>query len=235
MVPARAGSKGLAHKNVRPFLGKPLIAHSLGQARDAGVFDVVAASSDSAEYLEIARAAGADRLVARPAELATDTAGSMEVLRHAVAEVEADRGRRFDTVCLLQATSPLRTGAQIAAAVAQLEAGSLDSVVSVAPSKDSPYFNLVEPGPDGERVSISKPLPAAVLRRQDAPPVYRLNGSIYVWRRGALDAQRGALCDRTGIYVMPPLYSVDIDTAEDWAFAELAARLIADGADVPAQ
>ena len=150
----------------------------------------------------------------------------MDVLLHALKVCEEESGNRFNTIALLQATSPLRHPLHIREAIAKLEDGNMDSVVSVADAKNSPYFNLLERSHSKDTYVLSKDLPIAVTRRQDAPDVFRLNGSIYVWERGALLTQQRTLCDRTGIYRMPSLCSADIDTEEDWAFAELAAALL---------
>src|SRR5687768_5637382 len=102
---ARGGSKGVAGKNLRPLLGRPLIAHSIEQARATGLFEAVAVSSDSAEILEAARAVGADHAIVRPAELATDQAAKLPAIRHALLEVERLRGEAFDVLVDLDATS----------------------------------------------------------------------------------------------------------------------------------
>ncbi|AEI96309.1 acylneuraminate cytidylyltransferase family protein [Roseobacter litoralis] len=226
VIPVRAGSKGLPDKNIREFRGKPLVAHSVQQAIAANIFAEVAVSSDSDAYLEIARQAGATRCLKRPAELASDTAGSIEVVAHALVACEEAAQRRYGSITLLQATSPLREGRHIRESVAQLEEYGFDSVLSVTPAKNSPYFNMLEFDHHSATYVLSKPLDAGVLRRQDAPEVFQLNGSIYVWSRSAFLSQGKSICDRTGIYVMPPLNSVDIDTQDDWAFAELAAKLL---------
>lgn len=226
VIPARAGSKGLKDKNIRNFRGRPLLAHSVRHACEAGVFDEVAVSSDSEAYLAIAADAGASLLIRRPPALASDTAGSIDVLLHALQTAEVERGCTYNVVCLLQPTSPVREPQDIKTAIAMLDGDGLDCVVSVSPSKASPYFNLLERDPKTGRVSLSKTLPADVSRRQDAPEVFLLNGSIYVWTRAALTCRRTIYCDRTGLYPMPALRSVDIDTEEDWELAEMAHDLL---------
>lgn len=233
IIPVRSGSKGVPHKNIRSFCGKPLLAHSVEQALASKCFAEVVVTSDSEEYLAIAKQAGATRLVQRPDELASDTAGSMDVLFHALADVEHETGQSFDTVVLLQATSPLRLPEHIEAAVNQLERSQNDVVLSVTEAKSSPYFNLLEYDVQRESYALSKTLDASVLRRQDAPGVLQLNGSIYVWARAPLMHQRVVICDIVGVYTMSSLYSVDIDTETDWAFAELAQQLISTQSNTP--
>jgi N-acylneuraminate cytidylyltransferase/CMP-N,N'-diacetyllegionaminic acid synthase len=132
---ARGGSKGVKNKNVRELCGKPLIAHSVRVAKDAGLFDVVAVSSDAPAILEAARAHGADVLVDRPAELATDTAAKVPVIQHCVRTVEAQRGVTYDVVVDLDATSPLRTVDDVRSAVRLLEERGVANVITGAPAR----------------------------------------------------------------------------------------------------
>jgi CMP-N-acetylneuraminic acid synthetase len=224
VVAARAGSKGLPGKNVRLFAGKPLLAHSVEQAVRSGVFDCVAVSSESPEYLEVGRAAGATLLLDRPGALAADDTPKMPVLRHALEAAERHLQRPIEVLVDLQPTSPLRRPEDIAGAVAHLEANpSFANVVSVSAAKASPYYTIVEPRPDGTIV-LSKPLPRAFDRRQDAPEVFALNGSIYAWRRDAIMTGSTTLTERTGYWVLPAEYSADIDTQLDFDIAAFIAE-----------
>lgn len=216
---ARGGSKGVKGKNVRQLHGKPLIAYSLEQARAAGLFEAIAVSSDSDLILDIARQWGADLLIKRPDELATDQAAKLPVIRHCVAEVEREFGYQFDTTVDLDATSPLRYVEDIRAAVTLLEQSSADNVITAMPSRRSPYFNLIELDAD-DNVSLSKPLPTAVVRRQDAPQCFDMNASIYVWRRPVLFSSDAIFNPRTRLYVMPEERSIDIDSELDFSFVE---------------
>lgn len=218
---ARGGSKGVPGKNILPIGGKPLIAHSIEQARASGLFDAIAVSSDSDEILALARAHGADLLIRRPPELATDTAAKLPVIRHAVETVERERGLRYDTLVDLDATSPLRLADDIVQAVAMLEADSAaGNVVTAMPARRSPYFNLIEVDAAG-RVGLAKQLATPVVRRQDAPQCYDMNASIYVWRRAVLFGEASLFNDGTRLYVMPEERSVDIDSGLDLKLVEL--------------
>lgn len=225
VVPLRSGSKGLPHKNIRPFLGRPLLAHSVGHAVQSGRFADIAVSSDSETYLAAGTEAGATLSIRRPDALASDTAGSMDVLFHAIAEAEVRTGRKYSVICLLQATSPLRLSSDVSGAIDLLLDGGYDTVVGVQPAKGSPYFTLVEEDASG-RVALSKPLPQGVTRRQDAPDVWQINGAVYAWNRNALFEQRSVLCRKTGLWRMPMLRSLDIDTEDDWKLAECAGRIM---------
>lgn len=213
---ARGGSKGLPRKNVRRFAGKPLIAHSIEQALACPLIDGVYVSTDDDEIAEIALKFGAQVPYRRPAELATDQSAKIPAIEHLVAHLEG-QGERIGTVVDLQPTSPLRTQEDLAAAI-RLGSGA-ELVVSVTEPSHNPYYSLVEVQGDGTlRVSKS----ADIVRRQDMPLVYGLNGSIYVWRRDAL-----AKAVRDGFWsvaikpsVMPRERSVDIDDALDFEWAQ---------------
>ena len=174
---ARGGSKGVKGKNLRLLQRKPLLAHSIAQARESGLFDLVAVGSDSDDILAAAIAWGADHAIKRPAELATDQAAKIPAIRHCVLEVERLHGTHFDTLIDLDATSPLRSVDDIRSAVIQLETSGGANLITAMPSRRSPYFNLVEQDAEG-RVTLSKPLPNAVVRRQEAPKTYDMNASI---------------------------------------------------------
>jgi len=213
---ARGGSKGLPRKNVMPFAGKPLIAHTIEQALACPLIDGVYVSTDDDEIAGVAMQFGAKVPYRRPAELATDQSAKIPAIEHLVAFLE-QQGERIGTVVDLQPTSPLRTQEDLAAAI-RLGADA-ELVVSVTEPSHNPYYSLVEVQEDGTlRVSKS----AAIVRRQDMPTVYGLNGSIYVWRRDAL-----AKAVRDGFWsvaikpsVMPRERSVDIDNALDFEWAQ---------------
>jgi N-acylneuraminate cytidylyltransferase len=217
---ARGGSKGLPGKNIRPFCGRPLIVHSIAQALACPVLDAVYVSTEDAIIAEVSRAAGARVPFLRPAELATDNAAKLPVIEHLVCYLEA-RGQTIDRIVDLQPTSPLRDMSDIAKAVQAWPEAAL--TVSVREAGDNPYFNLVEQGTDGW-FHLSKG--TGIARRQDAPPVYALNGSIYVWQRAALAhaAVHGLWSVNIGIFPMPRWKSVDIDDLEDFEYAQWLAR-----------
>jgi CMP-N,N'-diacetyllegionaminic acid synthase len=216
---ARGGSKGVKGKNVRSLHGKPLIAHSIEQAKASGLFDAVAVSSDSDIILGVAKEWGVDFLIKRPDELATDRAAKLPVIKHCVAEVERQQGGRFDTLVDLDATSPLRSVADIAGAVALLEETGVSNVITGAPARRSPYFNLVEVNDRGV-VELSKTLKTAIVRRQDAPKCYDMNASIYVWTHDGLFGGDTVFNHDTRLYVMPEERSIDIDSEMDFKFVE---------------
>lgn len=217
---ARGGSKGLPGKNVMPLFGRPLIAHTVAQAVESALFDEIAVSSDSAEILEAAAAAGSTLSIVRPAELASDLAGKLPAIVHCLEQAEERTGRRYDTLVDLDATSPLRAVSDIVGAVALLESTGVKSVITGAPARRSPYFNLIERDPDGV-VALSKPLAKGVLRRQDSPPCFDMNASIYVWDRRALSDKPRVFYDDTRLFEMPEVRSQDIDSELDFEIVKM--------------
>lgn len=216
---ARAGSKGVKNKNIRPILGKPLIAYSIEKALESGVFDAVAVSSDSDEILEIGEMFNATHLVKRPDELASDTAGKIPAIIHCVEEVERASGYTFDTVVDLAVTGPLREVEDIVKAVDILEKNKISSVLSATETNRSPYFVMFEYDENG-KLKKCKQTETPLVRRQDAPKVYEVNGIVYVWNRNALFEKQAALFEDTKLYIMPDERAVDIDGELDLEFVE---------------
>lgn len=218
-VTVRAGSKGVPGKNLRAVAGRPLFAHSVAQAAATGLFDEVVVSSDSEEILALAPRFGATDTVRRPREMATDTAGKVPAIAHAVRTTEQRTGRTFEVCVDLDATSPLRTLDDIRAAVELFEASDVQSLITGTEARRNPYFNLVEEQPDGT-VAVSKQPDDAVLRRQDAPRCFDMNGSIYVWRREALLEDQVVFFPTTILYEMPAERSIDVDSEFDFRIVE---------------
>lgn len=224
IIPARGGSKGVPRKNIHPLAGKPLIAHTLAAAIEARktLGGSILVSTDDEEIAAVAAEYGAPTAYRRPAELAGDTAGSREMMLHA-ADRAAAEGIDFDTIILLQPTSPLRTAADILATAEALEADAqADMAVTVCAADDNPYYNLFETAADGS-LHISKG-EGLYTRRQDAPKVWKYNGAVYAIRPESLRKYPlGALPRRIPVE-MPASRSIDIDTAADFERAE---RLLA--------
>ena len=219
-VCARSGSKGVAGKNGRVVLGRPLIAWTVEQALNCGSFDAVVISSDSDALLQAAAVAGGTLLLKRPAELATDVIGKMPAIVHAAKWAEAETGAKYDTFVDLDVTAPLRSREDISGAIDLLESRNVRSVVTGSPARRSPYFNLVELTVEGA-VRLSKPLDRPVLARQQSPRCYDLSGSIYVWQRDAFMSRPTELYDDTLLYVMPEERAFDIDSELDFEIVEL--------------
>jgi len=215
----RAGSKGVPSKNIRSLLGKPLLAYSILQAKQSGLFDAVAVSSDGEVILQAAKKWSADYCIPRPAELASDSAPKVPVIRHCLMETEKITGHQFDVIVDLDVTSPLRFVSDIAGAVALLETDGVSNVITGSTARHSPYFNLVEVNDTGT-VQLSKQLAIPIFCRQDSPKCYDLNGSVYVWKRESLLDCNSVFGVNTQLYQMPPERSADIDSELDFEFVE---------------
>lgn len=220
---ARGGSKGVPNKNIRRLAGRPLIAHSIERAKDSGLFEVVAVSSDSDAILEVAQKSGADYQIRRPDDLASDTAAKVPAIRHCLEEAERLSGIRCAVFVDLDATSPLRSVDDIRGAVELLESQHVASVITGSPARRSPYFNLVETDDQG-RARVSKSLERPVVRRQDAPRCFDMNASIYVWNRDAFLSHPSVFYDDTLLFEMPEARSHDIDTELDFEWVEFLMR-----------
>ncbi|HAS47569.1 MAG TPA: acylneuraminate cytidylyltransferase family protein [Microscillaceae bacterium] len=217
VIPARGGSKGVPGKNIKKLAGKPLIGYSIDYARQFASDEFICVTSDDDEIIRTTEEYGLAVPFKRPAQLATDTAGSYEVILHALAFYEA-QGATFDCVVLLQPTSPFRLKSQLEEAM-QLYTSSLDMVASVQETKSNPYYLLFEETNEGY-LNISKPGHRAT-RRQDVPKVYEFNGNLYLINPSSLKSHQGfGEFSKIKKYVMSELYSVDIDTLMDWDYAE---------------
>ncbi len=214
---ARGGSQGLPGKNIRPLLGKPLIAWTIEQALDAGLADAVYVSTDEPEIAKVAESYGARVPFLRPAELATANAAKLPVICHLVDWVEQHE-LAVDKIIDLDPTSPLRDVADIRTCAGLLD-DQTDVVITGYESSKNPYFNMVELKSTGfyERVCIPQ---NEVLGRQGAPKVYAMNASIYVWHRVSLTGSLWA-APRIRMHCMPQERSIDIDHAIDFDLVEL--------------
>lgn len=213
IIPARGGSKGLPGKNIRPLRGKPLIGWSLDAAWASRYVSEVVVSSDDSEILAVAQGLANHVSLVRPAELARDDSSSIDVVLQVL-----DTLPDYDWVVLLQPTSPLRTAADIDAALERCWATGAPACVSVSEATDSPWwmFGINQQG----RLKSFLPPEQRPMRRQDLPELYALNGAVYVARADWLRQTRSFLGEETVAVVMPAERSVDIDTLQDFHRAE---------------
>ncbi|MCD8386312.1 MAG: acylneuraminate cytidylyltransferase family protein [Bacteroidales bacterium] len=218
IIPARGGSKGIPRKNIKPLCGKPLIAYSIEAANQVDPRYVFVSTEDE-EIAQVAAAYGAATDYRRPAELATDTAGSREVILDLMDWADS-QGIKYDCVVLLQPTSPLRTADDIRHCLRlYAENPEADMVVSVKDADCNPYYDCFEADPQSGLLHISKG-DGLYTRRQDAPPAYQYNGAVYVIRPESIrQMPLGAFPQRIP-YIMPRDRSIDLDTPIDWLMAE---------------
>lgn len=222
IIPARAGSKGVPLKNVKPLGGKPLIAWSIDAALATPEIDRILVSTDGEQIAEVARRHGAE-VAMRPAELASDTALTTDVLRHHIRELRA-AGETATYMVLLQPTSPFRLPSDISACLQDIERKALDSVATFTEADLNPHRSwriegeLITPFIDGA---------VPWLPRQRLPPAYQLNGAVYAFAIDGLSADSpGLLFGKAGAVMMAPERSLDIDTPLDFLVAQ---ALLAEG------
>lgn len=217
VIPARGGSKGIPRKNIKPFDGKPLIYYAIDTARAVCKDEDICVSTDDAEIISTVEEYGLKVPFVRPAELATDTAGTYEVLLHALDFYEK-KGNHYDALVLLQNTSPFRTAEHLKEAL-KLYTSDVDMVVSVKECAANPYYCVFEENSEGF-LHVSKG-DGTIFRRQDAPKVYEYNGAIYIINPESLKKQHMHQFKKRVKYVMDEMSSFDLDTMTDWKIAEM--------------
>jgi len=218
VIPARGGSKGIPRKNLNTVLGKPLIAYTIEAALQAETLAKVIVSTDDEHIKAVSQDYGAEVPFIRPHHLATDTAATLSVLQHAMTYLAEHQDYLADIVVCLQPTSPLRSAEDIDAAVKLCLDSGADSVVSLCQAKHHPYW--MKKIVDGRVYPLMKENENHYTRRQDLPPVYQLNGALYVTRIHVLLEENRVLGKYTAPYIMPPERSVDVDTPGDLTLAE---------------
>jgi CMP-N-acetylneuraminic acid synthetase len=221
VIPARGGSKGLPGKNLRRLGALSLIGHAVASAREATRLTRFIVSTDSPEIAEEARRHGAEVPFVRPADLASDQAGMLGVLQHAVRWLEGAAGIRPDLVVTLQPTSPFRVGADIDGTIAKIVATGADSAQTLSEASYHPFFMKTL---EGDRTVALFPEGHKYVRRQDAPAVYQPSGAVYVTRYDVLMEQGHILGDDNRGVVQGFEASVNIDTEWDFMLAELILR-----------
>ncbi|WP_302787413.1 acylneuraminate cytidylyltransferase family protein [Phocaeicola coprophilus] len=220
VIPARGGSKGVPKKNIKLLNGKPLIYYSIDVARNITKDENICVTTDDDEIIECVKEYNLKVPFKRPKELATDHAGTNEVILHALDFYEK-QGKIITCIVLLQPTSPFRKPEFIQEAISLYEP-NIDMVVSVKETASNPYYNCFEENKDGY-LYISKG-DGTIERRQDAPKVYEFNGSIYIINPQSLKKKGLAHFTKIKKYEMDNLYSIDIDTMFDWKIAELTIK-----------
>lgn len=220
VIPARSGSKGLPGKNIKKLLDKPLIVYTIEQAKESRYIDRIIVSTDSQKIAKIAKANGAQVPFIRPKRLSTDKSNMIDVLLHAMDWMEKREKYSFDILVLLPVTAPLRRREDIDNSIRLLFRQNNDNVFSVTQAHQNPYFNMVEMDKQGYVKLVKK---ANFANRQQAPAVFDINGSVYVWWTDILRKKKGLFLKRSQIYIMPKERSVDIDDSFDF---EIVKRLM---------
>ena len=213
IIPARSGSKGLKDKNIKELNGIPLIGYSIQAAKESKLFSRVMVSTDSETYAEISRQLGAEVPFLRSKAMSSDTAGSWDVVK----EVLQQYNEQFDTVCLLQPTSPLRQAEDIINGYKALEEKQADAITAVCEMDHSPLWSMTL-NDDHSLMSFREK--TVDLPRQKLPVYYRINGALYIRKIAYLQDDIEILDSKEFAYIMDRSRSVDIDTLEDFEYAE---------------
>ncbi len=224
VVPARGGSKGVKLKNLHPTGGRPLIVHTAELMTALGWFDRAVVSTDHEEIATVAEGCGLAAPFRRPESLSGDRIGDIDVLTHALVEMERIDAVHYDVIVMLQPTSPLRTAEQVTETVDRLISDDLDAVWTVSPT-DLKYHPKKQLVVDDGQLTYAAADGAAIIARQQLTPVYHRNGAAYALTRECLLEQKSLLGARSGAVIIDEAV-VSIDTLEDFerAEAELASR-----------
>lgn len=220
LIPARGGSKGVPGKNTKLLGGLPLIQYTIQAALGASSLSRVTISTDDNEIADISREAGADVPFLRPAALATDSSPTIDTVKHCL-EYYLFKGERFDAVCLLQPTVPFRQTQDIEAALKEFSESGADSLISVKeiPAKFNPHWAFVKNEETGS-FEIATGESQIIPRRQELPPAYYRDGSIYITRSEVILNSNSLYGQKIIAYESTGTADINIDSPEDWASAE---------------
>ncbi|MDE0582108.1 acylneuraminate cytidylyltransferase family protein [Planococcus sp. A6] len=218
VIPARSGSKGLENKNIKLLNGKPLMAYTIEAATNSGVFDKIIVSTDSEEYAAIAQKYGAEIPYLRSMNLSKDTTSSWDVVND-ILKFYKQKGQNYDTVCLLQPTSPLRDAEDIKGAYAMLETKKAKTIISVCETQHSPLWTNTLP----ENLSLESFISQDLIdkNRQSLPKYYQLNGAIYIIETSQISDNHNLYSEYSYAYIMSHTKSIDIDNLLDFLLVEL--------------
>lgn len=217
MITARKESKGLIRKNIKPFLGKPLIAWSIEEATASKYVDRIIVTTEDEGIAKIAKRYKADVPFLRPSRLALDNTKHIDVIMHSMLWLEKNE-EPYDLLVLLQPTCPLRTSEDIDNSIIEIFQKKAKAVVSVSEAEHPPYWDNILPK---SRCMKNFLRPDVIGKnRQELPTFYRINGVIYVAYWDFLKQAKTFFGDRTYAYIIPKNKAVDIDDETDFRFAE---------------
>ena len=218
VIPARGDSKGIPRKNLYPLNGKPLIAYTIEAARKSKLLTRSIISTDSEEIAEVAEKFGGDVPFIRPNVLASDTASSIDVVKHAVKELEKADGVRYNYAVLLQPTTPLRLSEDIDKVVQKLISTQCDTVITmvdVGAFHPARMYRI-----ENDRLVGIMEESIAMRRRQDLPPIYIRSGDVYACKRDIIFNRNSMLGNDCRPLVISPNRAINIDTLRDIVLAE---------------
>jgi CMP-N,N'-diacetyllegionaminic acid synthase len=219
LIPARAGSKGVPGKNIKLLGNKPLIQYTIEAAQKSALLSKIIVSTDSDLIASTVSPLGVEVPFMRPADLAQDTTPTLPVIQHALKFFET-KGFTYDAVCLLQVTSPFRPIGFIDNAIRKFKATDADCLVSVlrVPAEYNPHW-VFEPDNDG-MLKIATGEKSIIPRRQDLPPAFFRDGSVYITTSSVILHENSLYGTRISFIESDPGFHVNIDTPDDWRKAE---------------
>lgn len=223
IIPARSGSTGISHKNIKEFVNKPLLAHTIIHAKESKLFNDIIVSTDSEEYAKIAREYGASVPFLRPSHLAGANVPTSQVTISLLHTLNT-QGMHYDYFAVLQATSPLRTTEDLRLSYQLLLDKKADAIISVTTTSHPIEWGNILPDDLSMRDFISK-----LVRdkpRQSFPSQYVIHGTIFWANTQQYLTNQDVYAMNSYAYIMPPERSIDIDTPLDWTLAELLYRQI---------
>ena len=219
VIPARGGSKGILHKNIRDMRGKPLIAHTIEKAKQSRYIDRLIVSTDDPKIADVARSYGAEVPFLRPAELASDSSRAIDAIKHALETMEDLDCKRYEYIIYLEPTSPHRSVEDIDNATDLFLHSDADSLASVVEATQY-HPILMKTIENGYLKPIYKNEPEGMPRQEYTPRAYMRNGAVYIFRRK--NVLQRILWGQTILpYVMPIERSACIDDMNDWYLAEI--------------
>lgn len=216
IIPARGGSKRIPRKNIKLFHGKPMIAYSIDAAMQSGCFDKIIVSTDDHEIAAVAQKYGAEVPFIRPEVISDDYATTMDVMHHAITWCE-EQGWEIDVVCCLYATAPFVTSAYLIEGLQRLEKDNAEFVFSAA-TFSFPIQRAIKLSDIGA-VSMFEPSKEQI-RSQDLEEAYHDAGQFYWGRKAAFLERKSIFAAHSRVVMLPRNRVQDIDTPEDWEFAE---------------
>lgn len=210
---ARAGSKGIKNKNLKKINGKPLIFHTIKNAKKVSNFTEIVISSDSKKVINLGKKYKIKNNLVRPKNLAKDKSPKIPVIRHALIEMEKKCNKKFSIIVDLDVTAPLRKNIDIKNALKKFKKNNYHTMFSVNIARKNPYYNCIEI--EKNTVLPIKKKKNFFTSRQQAPKVFEMNAAISIWNRKTLLTKNSLFTKNTGVYEMPIERSFDIDTKLD--------------------
>ena len=222
IIPARGGSKRILNKNIKKFLGKPIISYSIDAAISSNLFDRVIVSTDSDEIASVAKKYGAEVPFMRPEKYSDDYTGTHEVMGHAVKWLE-DSGEMIEYACCIYATAPLVQVSDLLKGFEVIKSGEWKSVMA-ATNYSYPIYRSFQKLTDGGLEMI---FPEHYhSRSQDLPEVYHDAGQFYWAKSEIWKSKPQEYNQKNSIVTIPNYRAQDIDTLDDWENAEIIYRLL---------